>query len=70
MCKTSITIWDNKKAIRLTDGLFLFSQFMNRESIFFALALANLKGLPKLKTLNPSPTILNGINKVLCVHLP
>lgn len=55
MCKTSTIIWD--------------SHFLNREHVFFPLALANLKGLPKLKTMNPSPRILSGINRVLCERL-
>ena len=55
MCRTSTIIWD--------------SHFLNREHVFFPLALANLKGLPKLKTMNPSPMVSDDINTVLCERL-
>lgn len=67
MYKTSTTIWDKAKGQET--GLFCCIPFWNRKKLFPPLALANLKGLPKLKTMNPSPTILNDINRELCVPL-
>ncbi len=67
MCKTSIIIWDKAKG-QFT-GLFYCMRIWNRKTLFSPLALANLKGLPKLKTINPIPTILNGIHTELYVLL-
>jgi hypothetical protein len=67
MCKTFTIIWDKAKGQET--GLFCCIHFLNRKKLFSPLALANLKGLPKLKTMNPSPTILSGINRALCVPL-
>jgi hypothetical protein len=67
MCKTSTIIWDKAKGQET--GLFCCILFWNRKKLLPPLALANLKGLPKLKTMNPSPTVSDDINTELCERL-